>query len=69
LVFLSYLPFFDQRLDLVFSMMEVVALCVSALIVGLVAYDGESNWLEGMLLLAVYIMLGIAFYHLPGIGT
>jgi len=64
LVFISYFPGFSQ-LDLVFSMMEVVAVGVSVLIVGLVAYDGESNWLEGLLLLAVYVILGIAFYHLP----
>jgi Ca2+:H+ antiporter len=64
LVFISYLPGFSQ-LDLVFSMMEVVAVGVSVLIVGLVAYDGESNWMEGLLLLAVYVILGIAFYHLP----
>lgn len=65
LVFISYLPGFEHRLDLVFSMLEVVAVVVSVLIVGLVAYDGESNWMEGLLLLAVYVILGIAFYHLP----
>ncbi len=65
LVFISYLPGFPQRLDLVFSMLEVVAVAVSVMIVGMVAYDGESNWMEGLLLLAVYVILGIAFYHLP----
>ncbi len=64
LVFISYLPGLPQ-LDLVFSMLEVVAIGASVLIVGLVAYDGESNWLEGLLLLAVYVILAIAFYHLP----
>ena len=64
LVFVSYLPGFS-KLDLRFSMLEVVAIAVSVMIVGLVAYDGESNWLEGLLLLAVYVILGIAFYHLP----
>ncbi|MBT4866112.1 MAG: calcium/proton exchanger [Planctomycetaceae bacterium] len=64
LVFMSYLPGFKE-LNLMFSMLEVVAIAVSVMIVGLVAYDGESNWLEGLLLLAVYVILGIAFYHLP----
>ena len=64
LVFVSYLPGFTE-LNLMFSMLEVVAIAVSVMIVGLVAYDGESNWLEGLLLLAVYVILGIAFYHLP----
>jgi Ca2+/H+ antiporter len=31
-----------------------------------VAYDGETNWMEGLLLLAVYLILGIAFFNLPG---
>jgi Ca2+:H+ antiporter len=64
LVFISCLPGFP-RLDLTFSMLEVAAVIVSVVVVGLVAYDGESNWLEGLLLLAVYVVLGIAFYHLP----
>jgi Ca2+:H+ antiporter len=64
LVFVSYLPGFTE-LDLVFSMLEVVAVAVSVLIVSLVAIDGESNWMEGLLLLAVYLILAIAFYHLP----
>ncbi len=46
-------------------MFGVVAVAVSVLIVGLVAIDGESNWMEGLLLLAVYLILAIAFYHLP----
>lgn len=66
LLLMSYLPIFPYRLDLIFSMLEVVAVAVSVLIVGLVAYDGRSNWMEGLLLLAVYLILGIAFYNLPG---
>ncbi|MAG94162.1 MAG: calcium/proton exchanger [Planctomycetaceae bacterium] len=64
LMFISYLPWFPQ-LDLQFSMLEVAAIAVSVLVVGMVAYDGESNWMEGLLLIAVYVILGIAFYHLP----
>ena len=65
LVFVSYLPIFPERLKLMFTMLEVVAVAVSVMIVGLVAYDGQSNWLEGLLLLAVYVILAIAIYHLP----
>ncbi len=32
--------------------------------VNLIAIDGESNWMEGVLLLAVYSILGLAFYAL-----
>jgi Ca2+:H+ antiporter len=64
LIFISYLPGFAP-LDLHFTMLEVVAVVVSAMVVGMVAFDGHSNWMEGMLLLAVYIILGIAFLHIP----
>jgi len=64
LVFISYLPGFP-RLDLVFTILEVTALIVSVLAINMVAHDGQSNWLEGVLLLAVYVILAIAFYHLP----
>jgi len=33
--------------------------------VALIAQDGESNWMEGVLLLAVYAILGITFFFLP----
>jgi len=32
-----------------------------------VSSDGESNWLEGATLLAVYVILGIAFFLIPGV--
>jgi Ca2+:H+ antiporter len=51
-----------QRMDLVFTPLEVVAVAVSTFAVTLVALDGESNWLEGAMLLAVYAVLGVAFY-------
>ena len=35
------------------------------LITGQIASDGESNWLEGVQLLAVYLILAIVFYFLP----
>jgi Ca2+:H+ antiporter len=64
LVFLSYLPGMP-RLNLLFTMMEVAAILASVIIVGFVALDGESNWMEGLLLLAVYVILAIAFFNLP----
>jgi Ca2+:H+ antiporter len=51
-----------QPMDLVFTELEVVAVAVSAGAVTLVAVDGESNWLEGAMLIAVYLVLGVAFY-------
>jgi len=40
-------------------------LITGVLIAALVSSDGESNWLEGMELLAVYLILGLAFFLLP----
>jgi Ca2+:H+ antiporter len=51
-----------QKMDLVFSEIEVVAVGVSTGAITLVALDGESNWLEGAMLLAVYAVLGVAFF-------
>jgi Ca2+:H+ antiporter len=63
LVFASL--FLGHRLDLVFTPAEVVAVSLSAWVVSLVSNDGESNWMEGLLLLCVYAVLGVTFYFLP----
>jgi Ca2+:H+ antiporter len=63
LVFVSYL--FGKPMDLLFTTLEVVTVAVSVAIVSLIAQDGESNWMEGVLLLAVYTILGLTFYMLP----
>jgi len=64
LVFASYFVG-PGPMDLRFSVFEVLAVGMAVAVVNMVAQDGESNWLEGALLLAVYLMLGIAFFFLP----
>jgi Ca2+:H+ antiporter len=49
-------------MTLVFNGYELSGLIGAALIAVLISRDGESNWLEGVQLLALYIMLGISFY-------
>jgi len=63
LVFISLLM--RNPLTLVFNQFELIALMAAALIAGLVSLDGESNWLEGSMLLAIYIILALAFFWLP----
>jgi Ca2+:H+ antiporter len=63
LVFASYLR--NEPMDLLFTTMEVVAVILAVMIARMVAEDGESNWLEGSLLLLVYVILGMAFFFLP----
>ena len=57
-----------QHLDLLFSPMEVVAVLLAVLIISFLGLDGETNWFEGVLLLALYAVLGIAFFYIPS-GT
>jgi len=63
LVFVSYA--FGQPLDLLFTDFEVLAVVASVAVLNLVALDGEANWLEGVQLLAVYLVLALAFFFLP----
>lgn len=64
LVFASYL--FGTPLDLIFTPFEVASVAMSVLILGFVSMDGESHWMEGVMLVGVYAMLALAFYFLPG---
>ena len=64
LVFLSYLVG-PQPMDLLFTTMEVFAVAVAVGIMAFASQDGESHWMEGIQLLAVYLIIGMAFYFLP----
>ena len=64
LLFLSYV-IGPQPMDLLFTPLEVVAVAISVGIMALIGQDGETHWMEGVQLLAVYVMLGIAFFFLP----
>jgi len=64
LVFISYFVG-PSPMDLRFTSLEVVAVALSVGIMALVSLDGESHWMEGVQLIAVYVMLGIAFFFLP----
>lgn len=62
-VFVSWL--FGKPMSLEFIPAELVAILVSVLTVNQVARDGETNWLEGVMLLAAYIIMAAAFYFVP----
>jgi Ca2+:H+ antiporter len=64
MVFLSYF-IGPQPMDLIFTNFEVLAVTLAVAIMALISQDGESNWMEGVQLLAVYAILGLAFYWLP----
>jgi Ca2+:H+ antiporter len=54
-----------RPMDLVFTPAEVLAVFAAVLITGEIASDGETSWVEGVQLLAVYLILAMMFYFLP----
>ena len=57
--------FIGQPMDLDFNPFELVAVVVSVWLANSISSDGMSNWLEGVLLLATYTILALAFYFHP----
>lgn len=64
LVFISY-ALAGAPLNLVFTPFEVFAVVLAVLAVNVIILDGECNWMEGVQLLAVYLIVALAFYFLP----
>jgi Ca2+:H+ antiporter len=64
LVFISLAM--GNPLTLIFIPIELIALGAAIFVANQVATDGESNWLEGVALIAVYLILGLAFFLIPG---
>jgi len=52
-------------LDLVFTPFEIVAVTLAVAIVAYLVLNGESNWFEGVQLLALYTLVAVAIYFLP----
>ncbi len=65
LVFTSYWVG-DRPLDLLFSQFEIAAVVLGTFIALRVLANGETTWIEGLMAMVVYLMLGYAFYFLPG---
>ncbi len=63
---LASLVIAPMPMNLIFQPIELVTLFASAAIFAYVSLDGETNWLEGVQLLALYLIAAIAFYFLPG---
>jgi Ca2+:H+ antiporter len=57
-----------QPMDLNFNPFEIVAVVIAVIVANLISLDGRSNWLEGALLLATYVILGAVFYFLPAVS-
>ena len=57
-----------RPMSLLFDAFEITAIALSVIATSKVVVDGESNWVEGLLLLSVYLVLALAFYFVPA-GT
>jgi Ca2+:H+ antiporter len=64
LVFLGMI--LGRDMNLIFSPLELIAIVMAVYMTRNLTYDGESNWLEGLMLVAVYVMFGFGFYYHPG---
>jgi Ca2+:H+ antiporter len=64
LVFLGAIM--GQDMDLIFSPLELMAIVMAIYLTRTLTYDGESSWLEGLLLIGVYVLFGIGFLYHPG---
>jgi Ca2+:H+ antiporter len=51
-----------QPFTLVFTLLELATIFLAVIILNLIAHDGRSNWFEGVMLTAVYIIIAIAFF-------
>ena len=54
-----------RPMSLLFNAFEIAAIALSVLATQIVVSDGESNWVEGLQLLSVYLILALAFYFVP----
>jgi Ca2+:H+ antiporter len=64
LVFLGVMM--GRKMDLIFSSLELIAIVMAIHLTRNLTYDGESSWLEGLMLIAVYIMFGVGFFYQQG---
>jgi Ca2+:H+ antiporter len=55
--------FLPVPMDLLFSRLELVALVIAVIVTRNMTIDGECDWLEGAMLIAVFLMLAIGFYY------
>lgn len=63
LIFVSFfMGGLSGTMDIVFSTIEIVAIAVSVFVAKSIIQDGETNWYEGLLLIAVYVILGVSFF-------
>jgi Ca2+:H+ antiporter len=62
MVFISLL--LGRPMDFVFTGFEIGAVFIATLIIAVISRDGHSNWLEGLQLIGVYVIIALAAFFL-----
>ncbi|KIO31158.1 hypothetical protein M407DRAFT_19786 [Tulasnella calospora MUT 4182] len=55
-----------QPLSLFFDIYETVVVFVSILVVNYAISDGKTNWLEGLVLMIIYVLIALTTWYYPG---
>ncbi|KIY43837.1 hypothetical protein FISHEDRAFT_67626 [Fistulina hepatica ATCC 64428] len=55
-----------KPMTLLFDPLQSVTMFLAVLTVNYVVQDGKSNWLEGMILMCLYVILAVTFWFYPG---
>ncbi|RPD61091.1 Calcium/proton exchanger [Lentinus tigrinus ALCF2SS1-7] len=56
-----------KPMSLLFDPFESVVLFLSVIVVNYTVQDGKSNWLEGMVLMCLYVIIAVVFWYYPGV--
>jgi Ca2+:H+ antiporter len=54
-----------RNMDLIFSPLELIAIVMAIYLTRILTCEGESRWLEGLMLIGVQILFGIGFLYHP----
>jgi len=57
----------NKPLTMLFDPFESVVLFLAVITVNYAVADGKSNWLEGMILMSLYLIIGVSFWFYPGV--
>lgn len=57
----------NKDMSLYFTLFETISMFVSAFIVNFLVLDGRSNYLEGSLLCASYVIIAVAAFFYPDV--
>lgn len=58
-----------KPMTLLFDPYESIVLFLSVLIVNQTLSDGRSNWMEGLVLMMLYLIIAVSFWYYPGSDT